>query len=48
MMAIEDDLLQQIKNTKTPKEAWDTLMTFFAKTKDAKLQKLKNQLLSIS
>ena len=36
-MAVEDDLLQRIKDAKTPKEAWDTLTALFAKTNDAKL-----------
>ena len=37
-VSVEDDLLQHIKEAKTPKEAWDTLAGLFAWTNDAKLQ----------
>ena len=47
-ISVEDDLLQRIKEAKTPKEAWDTLAGLFTRTNDAKLQQLENQLLSIS
>ena len=47
-ISVKDDLLQRIKEAKTPKEAWDTLIGLFAWTNDAKLQQLKNELLSIS
>ncbi|XP_015165071.1 uncharacterized protein [Solanum tuberosum] len=47
-VTIEDELLQRIKNAKTPKEAWDTLATIFTKKNDARLQRLENELLSIS
>ena len=47
-VSVEDDLLQRIKEVKTPKEAWDTLAGLFAWTNDAKLQQLENELLSIS
>ncbi|KAH0743105.1 hypothetical protein KY290_031098 [Solanum tuberosum] len=45
---IEDEFLQRIKSAKTPKEAWDTLETIFTKKNDARLQRLENELLSIS
>ncbi|KAH0722251.1 hypothetical protein KY289_005295 [Solanum tuberosum] len=45
---IEDEFLQRIKNAKTPKEAWDSLATIFTKKNDARLQRLENELLSIS
>lgn len=41
---VEDDL----QYMKMPKKAWHTLMVLFAKTNDAKLQKLKNVVLSIT
>ena len=47
-MAIKDDLLRRIKGSKTPKEAWDSLITLFVKPNNAKLQMLKNELFFIS
>jgi len=47
-VSIEDEFLQRIKNAKTPKEAWDTLATIFTKKNEARLQRLENELLSIS
>ncbi|KAH0632703.1 hypothetical protein KY284_035489 [Solanum tuberosum] len=47
-VSIDDEFLQRIKNVKTPKEAWDTLAMIFTKKNDAKLQRLENELLSIS
>ncbi|KAL3746024.1 hypothetical protein ACJRO7_015036 [Eucalyptus globulus] len=47
-VTVDDELLQHIKSAKTPKEAWDNLATLFARTNDAKLQCLENELLSIS
>ncbi|KAH0738245.1 hypothetical protein KY290_036950 [Solanum tuberosum] len=47
-VTIEDELLQLIKNAKTPKEAWDTLATIFTKKNDVRLQRLENELLSMS
>uniref|UniRef100_M1D6U3 Gag-pol polyprotein n=1 Tax=Solanum tuberosum TaxID=4113 RepID=M1D6U3_SOLTU len=32
----DDKFLQQIKNAKTPKEAWDTLATIFTKKNDVR------------
>ncbi|KAF7833216.1 putative mitochondrial protein [Senna tora] len=47
-VTVEDDILQHIKEAKTPKEAWDTFTGLYARTNDAKLQHLENELLSIS
>ena len=47
-VAVEDEFLQRIKDARTPKEAWDILAAIFAKKNDAKLQRLENELLSIS
>ncbi|GAA0160794.1 hypothetical protein LIER_17267 [Lithospermum erythrorhizon] len=47
-LAIEDEFLKRIKDARTPKEAWDTLTTIFAKKNDAKLKRPENELLSIS
>ncbi|KAH0636528.1 hypothetical protein KY289_036443 [Solanum tuberosum] len=47
-VTIEDELLQLIKNAKTPKEAWDNLATIFTKKNDVRLQRLENELLSMS
>ncbi|KAH0684844.1 hypothetical protein KY290_022328 [Solanum tuberosum] len=47
-ITIEDEFLQRIKNAKTPKEAWDTLAIIITKKNDARLQRLENELLSIS
>ncbi|XP_018723033.2 uncharacterized protein LOC108957181 [Eucalyptus grandis] len=46
-VTVEDELLQHIKSAKTPSEAWDNLATLFARTNDAKLQCLENELLSV-
>ncbi|KAG5582115.1 hypothetical protein H5410_052742 [Solanum commersonii] len=47
-VTIEDEFLQRIKNAKTSKEAWDTLTIIFTKKNNARLQRLENELLSIS
>ncbi|KAI6695143.1 hypothetical protein NL676_022853 [Syzygium grande] len=47
-MTIEYELMQHIKSARTPKEAWDNLATLFARSNDAKLQRLENELLSMS
>lgn len=44
----EDEFLQQIKNAKAPQEDWETLTLIFTKKNDARLQRLENELLSIS
>lgn len=46
-ISIEDDLLQHIKDARSPKEAWDALVRIFSRTNDAKLKGLKNELLLI-
>ncbi|KAF7815252.1 Retrovirus-related Pol polyprotein from transposon TNT 1-94 [Senna tora] len=47
-VTVEDNILQHIKEAKMPKEAWDTLTGLYARTNDAKLHHLENELLSIS
>ena len=47
-VAVEEEFLQRIKDARTPKEAWDILTAIFVKKNDAKLQRLENELLSIS
>ncbi|KAF2320962.1 hypothetical protein GH714_032237 [Hevea brasiliensis] len=44
-ISVEDEVLQRIKDAKTPKKAWNTLVELFAWTNDAKLQQLENELL---
>ena len=34
---VEDELLHRIKDAKTPKETWDTLLGLFSKKNDAQL-----------
>ncbi|KAE8669328.1 tir-nbs resistance protein [Hibiscus syriacus] len=36
---IEEEMLEHIRDTKTPKEAWDTFVTLFSKRNDTKLIK---------
>ncbi|WVZ02961.1 hypothetical protein V8G54_023767 [Vigna mungo] len=43
----EDEFLQRFKDLKTPKHAWDTLASLFARKSDAKLQLLENELMSV-
>ncbi|KAL5848228.1 hypothetical protein ACOSQ4_006241 [Xanthoceras sorbifolium] len=45
---IEEEMLEHIRDAKTPKEAWDTFVTLFSKKNDTKLQLLENQLLSMA
>lgn len=45
---VEEDVLEHIRDVKTPKEAWDTLLVLFSKKNDTKLQLLENELLSAS
>ena len=40
---IEDEFLQQLKNAKTPKEAWDTFSTTLTTNNYVKLQSSKNR-----
>lgn len=44
----EDEFLQQIKNAKALQEDWETLTSIFTKKNDVRLQRLENELLSIS
>lgn len=45
---IEEEMMEHIRDAKTPKEAWDTLVTFYSKKNDTRLQLLKNRLQSIA
>ncbi|KAE8679378.1 hypothetical protein F3Y22_tig00111402pilonHSYRG01323 [Hibiscus syriacus] len=45
---IEEEILEHIRDAKTPKEAWDTFVTLFSKRNDTKLQLLENELLSMA
>lgn len=45
---VEEDLLDHIKDSVSPKEACDTLEVLLSKKNDAKLQHLENELLGIS
>ena len=48
MVVVEDEQMQRIRSAKTPKEVWGILKTAFAKKNEAKLQRLENELFSIS
>ncbi|KAG6789470.1 hypothetical protein POTOM_005568 [Populus tomentosa] len=45
---IDDDMLEHIRDVKTPKEAWDTFAKLFSKKNDTRLQLLESELLSIT
>ncbi|KAL0458665.1 UNVERIFIED_CONTAM: hypothetical protein Slati_0493700 [Sesamum latifolium] len=45
---IEEDVLEHIRETKTPKEAWDTFAKLFSKKNDTKLQLIESELLSVA
>ncbi|CAL1391452.1 unnamed protein product [Linum trigynum] len=45
-VTIEDEMLEHVRYTTTPKDAWDTLASRFSKKNDMKLQLLENELLS--
>ncbi|GMI80094.1 hypothetical protein HRI_001678700 [Hibiscus trionum] len=45
---IEEDLLEHIRDEKTPKAAWETLAKLFSKKNEARLQLLENELAGIS
>ncbi|KAF2324390.1 hypothetical protein GH714_013463 [Hevea brasiliensis] len=45
---IEEDILEHIRDYKTPKEAWDTLATLFSKKNDTRLQLLESDMLSVA
>lgn len=42
---IEEEMLEHIRDIKTPKEVWDTFITLFSKKNDTKLHILENELL---
>ncbi|KAL0297354.1 UNVERIFIED_CONTAM: hypothetical protein Sradi_6787500 [Sesamum radiatum] len=45
---IEEDVLEHIRETNTPKEAWDTFAKLFSKKNDTKLQLIESELLSVA
>ncbi|KAL9360775.1 hypothetical protein Peur_048898 [Populus x canadensis] len=45
---IEEDMLEHIQDSTTPKEVWDTLACLFSKKNDAKLQLFESELLSMT
>ncbi|CAN6716841.1 unnamed protein product [Malus baccata var. baccata] len=45
---IEKEMLEHIRDAKTPKEACDTFVTLFSKKNDTRLQLLENELLSMA
>lgn len=47
-MTIEEDVLEHIRDARTPKAAWDALDAFFSKKNDTGLQLLESDLLSIA
>ncbi|XP_062081475.1 uncharacterized protein LOC133786589 [Humulus lupulus] len=47
-ITIEGEMLEHIRDAKTPKEAWDTLVTLFSKKNDTRLQILENELISMA
>ncbi|GMI76966.1 hypothetical protein like AT1G21280 [Hibiscus trionum] len=45
--AVEEDMLEHIRDVKTPNEAWETFTKLFSKKNDTKLQLLESELLSM-
>ncbi|XP_071712371.1 uncharacterized protein [Rutidosis leptorrhynchoides] len=45
---VEVDVLEHIRDVKTPKEAWDAFAKLFSKKNDTKLQLLESELLSVA
>jgi len=45
---IEEDVLEHIRDAKTPHEAWNTFAKLFSKKNDTKLQLLESELLSVA
>lgn len=45
---VEEEMLEHIRDTTTPNEAWETLLTLLSKKNDTKLQMLENDLFSMS
>lgn len=44
---VEEDVLEHLRDVKTPKEACDTLLVLFSKKNETKLQLLENELMSL-
>ena len=44
---VENEMLEHVRKTRMPKEAWDTFTTLFAKANDIQLQLLENKLILI-
>ncbi|XP_047256223.1 uncharacterized protein LOC124888976 [Capsicum annuum] len=47
-ITVEEDVLEHIRDAKTPQEAWNTFAKLFSKKNDTKLQLLESELLSVS
>ncbi|KAG6517284.1 hypothetical protein ZIOFF_020669 [Zingiber officinale] len=47
-ITIKEEMLEHIRDAKTPKEVWDIFATLFSKKNDTRLQLLENELLSIA
>ncbi|KAL0405348.1 UNVERIFIED_CONTAM: hypothetical protein Slati_3848700 [Sesamum latifolium] len=45
---IEEDVLEHIRETKTPKKVWDTFAKLFSKKNDTKLKLIESELLSVA
>lgn len=45
---IEEDLLEHIRDTETPKAAWETLAKLFSRKNETRLQLLENEFVGIS
>ncbi|XP_022040902.1 uncharacterized protein LOC110943461 [Helianthus annuus] len=45
---VEEEVLDHIREVKSPKEAWDELKILFSRKNDTRLQLLENELLSVS
>ena len=44
---IDEEMMKYIRETKAPKEVWDTFKALFARKKDMRVQLLENELLSV-
>ncbi|KAI3816801.1 hypothetical protein L1987_16506 [Smallanthus sonchifolius] len=44
---VEEEILEHIRDSSNPKEAWDVLAVLFSKKNDTKLQLLENELMSV-
>ena len=47
-ITIEEEMMENIRDVTTPKEAWDSLTLRFSKKNDIRIQLLKNELMFIS